>query len=317
MRELQEITSSIILKSISSWLPDDAVKNLLNNTSINSLFETPVLIGATHSVLSYSKNLSQAISYLKMYSNQSFIFSLTAGSVPLNNVSFPRGVWVGGVKFPFLSEAHINELVLLSPNQKLKFPKYRIFALKPGVDRRFFKELLGEIIESANNAKLISLRDQFSFLSYKLWTNYFDSNVPPYISLCAEDVVSALLIETQMKLGQVFHSTLFDDSQHQEWTKKWGSMFHGVREGFRMMKLQNKDNRLFGEGLEVELSPESLFEALKDRKIFPSYKFSEWVLIQIVGLNKFDSKLEDAQSKQSMHSNDSFDSILMQKRMSL
>lgn len=99
---------------------------------------------------------------------EGFQLFLTCSTVPLNSWSFARGAFQHGVKFPFVSEKHINKFVGMAPGVYFQYPRYRHLALPPGVDRLQVKLQLQRAIEQVNSKKLELYRDQISRLAFEL-----------------------------------------------------------------------------------------------------------------------------------------------------
>lgn len=97
-----------------------------------------------------------------------FHLFLTCSTIPLNSSSFARGAFHSGVKFPFVSEKHINKFVVMAPGIPLRYPKYRHLALPQGVDRLQVKSKFLRAIESVNSQCFSLYRNQLSRLAFEL-----------------------------------------------------------------------------------------------------------------------------------------------------
>jgi hypothetical protein len=210
---------------------------------------------------------SQAAQKILKQSGRRVIVQLCSSSIPLNNAAFPRGFLVGGTKFPLQSDSRVKETVALAPATKLKFPRYRVLALKSGIDRRFFKSTLSQLVEETNRLLFPSFTHQTTYLSYKLWSSYFESAPLPLLSVPIENLAQYLLKSDQAD---------FDFYKSQHFTEN----FWEVRQDFKRGELRREGDRITGAELECELSEASIQDLIQTERVFPKIQMSKRILEQ-------------------------------------
>lgn len=234
------------------------------------------------------------------------IIVLSCSNVSLNNSSFPRGLLFNSYakgkmqmhRLSFLpSNAHSSTVYGFRPYTKEEVSKVRL-ALKEKVkngdvhnaEAEKLNALIDEIYDRPEIFGCKSFSDQMVKTNYKLWQKFFKSSIgapPNLIYVEQESLVIDLLITHHLHQDTVVNHILFD-SHYDDLIKKyfegimgtfslaegWGTyLFWGVsNEKNYRVSLFKQDNKLVSKdgSFVLELTPESLKEALETKQIIPS-----------------------------------------------
>lgn len=154
-----------IFNLIRTWLNDPALLALVQqDLDDHQSFDTSLI----HAPLSHPEQLEKAKQFQAMAGDRKIHIALTCSSLPLNNQVFPRGVWIGGVRFPIVSDKFSKEMVGAAPSHVLRYPPFRHLALPSGVDRKATMIKLRGLLTLVNSQKFEFYWQQVSMITLKM-----------------------------------------------------------------------------------------------------------------------------------------------------
>lgn len=195
-----------IFNLIRTWLNDSALLDLAQrDLDDNKDFDTSLI----HAPLSHPEQLEKAKRFQAGAPDRKIHIALTCSTLPLNNQVFPRGIWIGGVRFPIVSDKFSKEVVGAAPSHVLRYPPFRHLALPSGVDRRATMIKLRELLTFVNAQKFEFYWQQVSMLTLKMSQ---DMAVLPVVmipvELVAQSMAQSQALELEYwRLDSRFHAT--------------------------------------------------------------------------------------------------------------
>lgn len=216
-----------------------------------------------------------------------FQLVLPCSTVPLSNVSFPRGWFFKNRKLPLVPSKWSEHTTYLMP--KSDFSSFEGAVARTELVREE-KAFLFEFHKEMHNPLLFEncrdYSDQLSILSHKIWPRYFaeSTNIAPLFALTAEDILAKLFIESvipdqSLPLYQAIFNTktrtlLLDAMKNLPGAlgpQGGGTqLFWGARSDGRALSLRVEGNFLIGTDFKLELEPTAISEALVNKKIYSS-----------------------------------------------
>lgn len=274
--------------------------NLPIQTLENQLQSRPIISYADHhGLLNYQLLYNSNLLYAEIIKKLGlpFMVVFASGSVPMVNVSHPRGFFFKNHKFNFFAERK-SKIPLFLFEKKLEpdrtlgidsfissYPKNLLSSEeKKFLDHLFFDCL--EVEKAAQDYDLIS--DQFTFLNHKLWKYFFAKeirdSIPDIIYLQSNRLVIELLIEEITNQRSLISQILFNKDTRSIyiqnfhgidccWGDKMGShLFWGINHKKKIIPLQLDDdaNILVGQDFSIELRKDAIVAALNEKRILPT-----------------------------------------------
>lgn len=266
----------------------------------NQLQSHPIISYADHhGLLNYQLLYNSNLLYVEIIKKLAlpFLVVFASGSVPMVNISHPRGFFFKNHKFNFYAERK-SKIPLFLFERKLQpdramgidsfvssYPKNLVSAEeKKFLDHLFFDCL--EIEKAAQDYNSIS--DQFTFLNHKLWKYFFAKEVrdsiPDIIYLQSNQLVMELLIEEMNDKESLISQIIFNPETRNVYLKNfhgidccWGDgmgshLFWGInhKKKFIPLQLDVAANMLVGQDFGIDLEKDAIISALKDKRILPT-----------------------------------------------
>lgn len=258
-----------------------------------------------HGLLNYKLLYNSNILYSRIINelNLPFMVVLSSGSIPLNNISHPRGFYFKNRKFNFFGEKQ-SKLPMYLFNKKLTanrengIDSFLISYDKNNLtneERKFLEFLFFDCLQiekTENEHETFS--DQLTFLNYKLWKFYFEKNIrneiPDIIYLQANSILLDVLVSEIKNEDSIIPKILFDKEVRKIYLQNffglpgcWGQdmgshFFWGIIERkkkirFTRLQLDESSNSLIGENFNILLQKEIIIDALISKKIVPTLFF--------------------------------------------
>ena len=301
-----------IMEKVERIFPNEISLKALED----QLSKAPVLSTADHHgilnyKLLYNSNLlySEIIKKLKL----PFVIVSASGSVPLDNISHPRGFYFKKQKFNFYGGKESKTPIFLFEKKLCADKKKGINSFITSYaedaltteEKRFLEYLFFESLEIekvSQNYKVFS--DQVTFLNYKLWKYYFDKSIrestPEMIYLQSNQIILNILINMIEDKNALVSLILFDPEVRRIFLKNfegipgcWGEsmgsqLFWAVVDKkkykrFIRLSLDDASNSLIGDNFQIELERETILDALKTKKIIATIFFDYLILSFIDG----------------------------------
>lgn len=253
--------------------------------------------------------------------NAKNIIVLSCSEVSFDNSWFPRGIQFHTDKYA--DEPKINPIVFfprkVRPLPVINHPSYNFEAvdkMKKQIDSYYsekeisknsYEKLINLINPIYSESEVLSLNnytDQVTRTNYLLWKTFFASSaqaVPNLIFISQEQIVTKLLLEHHMKHETPIHTLLFNKSCWNlvdkyfngttcgfSYERNYGTyLFWGhPKTGKYRTQLWRKGNMLVSPdgSIQIELSPESIQEAIEQKILVPSSLLSLITLSCYYGL---------------------------------
>ncbi len=252
-----------------------------------------------HGLLNYKLLYNSNLLYAEIVKEIAlpYVLVLATGSVPLKNISYPRGFYFKGRKFNFFRKKQ-RDIPVFLVEEKLEAqrnPGLESFILNvnkenlTGEEKKFLECLFFEGLEIDNLPEgLETFSDQVSCLNFKLWKYYFHSrtrdSIPDMVYLQSNRLVLELLTRELQKEDSLVSTILFDRKAREAvfrnfygipccWGDNAGShFFWGVSPKKKLFPLTlNEDsNVLEGGQLSIEMTPAAILDALTGGMIMPA-----------------------------------------------
>lgn len=267
-----------------------------------------------HGLLNYKLLYNSNILYKQFIegSKLPFLVVLSSGSVPMVNISHPRGFFFKGQKFNFFSERKCKVPAFLfkdrlNPDSPPILDSILSSYNKESIteeEKKFLEFLFFECLEIEKVKKYDSFSDQITILNFKLWKYYFDKsirdNIPDIVYIQANEIYSRALMDEIKKDDSITSKILFDQKKrkiyHKNfsglqgcWGKDMGSdFFWGIIERKKKKKLvklsvSDFDNALIGDDFNLNLNKDEVVEALNQNKILPTLFFDFLIITFLEG----------------------------------
>lgn len=223
------------------WLPQSQVAEFSNflETLMGDKHGVTLPLNGSLSSFTYPEYQEKLLTWpFQTFRPQAFRLWLCCSTVPLNTISFPRGAWHSGVKFPFVSEKHINKFVGAMPALELRYPRYRHLALPSGVDRIKVKERFTQAIKSINQTKLNLYKHQMARLAYEL---SLQLDQMPLVLVDIESLAKALGFEKSRHAVWHFDNQgLRQDEPSEHWLPKFEDALSYLKQRSDVKDLRQK-----------------------------------------------------------------------------
>jgi hypothetical protein len=249
-----------------------------------------------------------------------YMVVLSCANISLNNEDFPRGLMFHSYhhdklelqRLSFLpSNSHSCVLYGFRPymaSEVLKVKKLLQEKVRNGLVPEAQSKVIFGLLETVYHRNDVvqseSYCEQITKTNVELWRSYFpqkDGQVPDLIYLEQEELVSQLLLEYHIGHDTLIHKMLFDPMIVGSLTEPLRDamepflrqgfhgtdLFWGINDKHYRIKLQKKDNQLVSEdgSFTLTLDPESIAQALKERRIIPNLLVIFTVLVLYYQLN--------------------------------
>lgn len=264
------------------------------------------------------------------------IIVLSCSNISFDNDSFPRGHLFHTVQN---SDAITNQLVFfprkVRPLTVFKYPSYtqenimdtkkRIGEMRrQGVIKLHEEEKLMNFAEEVYGHPDVlaskTFSEQVTKSNYSLWKKLFNNKkgTPNLIYLEQESIVTDLILKSHLHSKSVINQILFDNKTHEMVMKH----FDGITGGFSLEKgsgtflfwalpkdqkyrlqLWKEGNKLVSKDgtYSIELTPENLERALRERELIPSTMLSFIILALYYGLTLFGGRYQTTYLSQMKH----------------
>lgn len=313
-RHLQEAVPRHPETRLAEAIARQAAHNLAVDPVVikNQLLNFPLVSSADHvSLINHNILYNANLLYSAFLDRQMLPVQivLATGKIPLDNASYPRGIFYQGQKLPFFGAKTKYELVnLFTDNLKpdIKTGLASVLtkdALRriPKADLGFLEALFFDALKVHTIGSQLRYADQLSILNQRLWPLYFDQNlrteIPAMVYLEADGLIRDILIEDLADSTSLVYRMLTNPTIRSVYLKEFDGVygcwsggggthfFWGVSDHKTLvpLRIDNRHNLLVPERLDtgvepVHLYPEDLAYALDKRWIAPSLFLDIFVL---------------------------------------
>jgi hypothetical protein len=317
----EELTNTVkqeTTRLLGTGIAESVERQLKKNDSISttehtaSIGATNILHAALHSSVPLFGNNDPRMKNIIVLSCSGISFN--------NTVSFSRGMQFHGFtdhqihdnQLTFFSRSADSQTVLYAPaytHDTVADMHKRLLAL--GQEGKVKQEqamildkLLGKRLSSPHALSMTEYVDQLTITNYYLWKQFFPSwkedDIPHYIQLSQEKIVLKLIVDYHISQDTLIHQLLFNPTYYVLIEKYFEGIFGAFKVDrsygtFLFWGLTKDDTRfqLFREGnllvnqdrsYSVELSPDTIREAILNKEIFPSLLLTFTILCFYYGL---------------------------------
>ena len=316
--ELIEVVKQETTRLLGSAIAESVEKQLKKNDSISttehtaSIGATNILHAALHSSVPLFGNDDPRMKNILVFSCSGISFN--------NTVSFSRGMQFHGFtdnqihdnQLTFFGRSADSQTVLYAPaythDTVAEMHKRLLSLVQEGkVQQEYAKTLDKLLVKRLSSPHALSMTeyvDQLTITNYYLWKTFFPSwnytAIPNYIQLSQEKIVLKLILDYHLENDTLIHNLLFNPEYHTLIEKHFEGIFGAFKKdksyGTFLFWGLSKDNvrfQLFHDGnalvneeknYSLELTPESLKEAIKNKEVFPSLLLTFTVLCFYYGL---------------------------------
>jgi hypothetical protein len=281
----------------------------------SQLKQYPVISYADHhGLLHYSLLYNSNILYYLLMNKLSlpYIVVFASGSIPLVNISYPRGFFFSNARFNFFSERKSKVPVYLfdefiradkSAGMASFLLNYNRVELEDQ-KKIFLEHLFFDCLEIEKAGRIYdSFSDQVTFLNSRLWKYFFDDTirdkVPDIIYLQSNKIIRDLLIEEIEQSDSLISIILFNRDVRKIfienfknipccWGDNYGSqLFWGISEKKKTvpLKINNDKEILYGEGITLKLTGGEIIDALNGKSILPTVMLDFMIISFINGFS--------------------------------
>lgn len=250
-----------------------------------------------HGLLHYDLLLNSNILFSEIIKkiNLDYLIVLSSGSVPLCNISYPRGFYFQNKKYNFFPKKYNNTPVCLLNENSFKNSNSIndiVINLDDNLDKekiRFLEKLFFDTINiNEITNENINFSDQISILNRKIWKTFFNSSirdkVPELIYLQLEKIIGIYLEQELKNDSSLLSLILFEEKVRNIYLNNfkniqgcWGDnsgteFFWGVSKKNKLIKLKinKKLNALEGKEFYLDINNEEIINAIKKQKIIPN-----------------------------------------------
>lgn len=276
---LSKAFQDILSKKISSYFDESAAKRLSDSMHVLCSVDTSGHGGIlsedtlvqSHAVLSEGVRENQQKCYL----------TLSCGVVPMNNSTWPRGMFIGGSRFSLIPKAFdrvaYHECPAISKDQLNK-------KLKDNATPQRARKILERALEIPNIFSLEKFYQQVTVLNHALWNEFIRADSQPELFQLMLEALTADLVVASIESDDALSRMIFCGQNFEAFFEflsglpgTWSSdrskgtyLFWRASGDFRAASLWREGHELVGHGPGIGFDPESIVRELRSRSIVPS-----------------------------------------------